>query len=47
VVVEDEDVPGMGIVFRFADGADRAFAKLIDGLEERFLGGDLPDEVLA
>lgn len=46
VVVEDEDVPGMGVRFVF-DGTKAAdFAKLIDEIESRFVRGDLPDELL-
>ena len=46
VVVEDEDVPGMGIVFQFK-GEDRVRVKaVIDQLEQRFQVGDLPDDIL-
>jgi hypothetical protein len=46
VVPEDEDVPGMGIVFdaRTAEAADLAGA--VDALEKAFLGNELPDELL-
>jgi hypothetical protein len=46
VVVEDEDVPGMGILFHFDDGQAEAFSRMIDELEQRFTTGDLPDEIL-
>jgi len=46
VVVEDEDVPGMGIVFQF-QGEDRVRVKaVVDQLEQRFQTGKLPDDVL-
>ncbi|WP_428262253.1 PilZ domain-containing protein [Haliangium sp.] len=46
VVAEDDDVPGMGIVF---DEADRggALPGIIDALEEAFLSGALPEDVLS
>jgi Tfp pilus assembly protein PilZ len=46
VVVEDEDVPGMGIVFRFDDAGRAAMQQVIDELEDRFLTSKLPDAVL-
>lgn len=46
VVVEDEDVPGMGIMFKLDDASRAAVIETIDSLERRFLKGDLPDEVL-
>jgi uncharacterized protein (TIGR02266 family) len=47
VVVEDEDVPGMGIRFHFASDAERQqFSALIDRLEEAFQTGALPEDVL-
>ena len=46
VVVEDEDVPGMGIVFKFAEGQADEFKKSIDTLEKRFLKAELPEKLL-
>jgi hypothetical protein len=46
VVVEDEDVPGMGILFHFDDGQAEVFSLLIDELERRFTTGDLPEDIL-
>ncbi len=42
VVVEDEDLPGMGIVF----DDSTILANVVDELEKRFLAGSLPDDVL-
>ena len=44
VVIEDEDVPGMGIVFD--EAGEQKVAKIVDALEKRFLSGTLPDYVL-
>lgn len=46
VVVEDEDVPGMGILFVFAEGQADTFKAAIDGLEKKFLAAELDDELL-
>jgi Tfp pilus assembly protein PilZ len=46
VVVEDEDVPGMGIVFRLDTRTRALMEQAIDELEERFLTSALPDAVL-
>ena len=46
VVVEDEDIPGMGIVFQFADGQEEELAGVIDELEKAFLAGSLPEPFL-
>jgi len=46
VVVEDEDVPGMGIVFELDEPQRAQLAEVIDRLEQRFRAGDLPDDVL-
>jgi uncharacterized protein (TIGR02266 family) len=43
VIVEDEDVPGMGIVFE-APGAE--LSKLVDELEAKFLSARLPEDVI-
>lgn len=45
VIVEDEDVPGMGIVFAEDTRSDE-LTQIIDDLEEGFLTGKLPEEVL-
>ncbi len=45
VLVEDEDLPGMGIVFAESDRSDELTA-IIDELERLFLNGALPEEVL-
>jgi len=47
VVVEDEDVPGMGIVFRLSDAEQSEVTETVDSLEKSFLSGDLPEEILA
>jgi uncharacterized protein (TIGR02266 family) len=46
VVVEDEDVPGMGIVFRGDEAVTRQLVTAIDELERRFLSDELPDALL-
>lgn len=47
VVVEDEDVPGMGIRWRFADDKQREEVRLlIDDLEKRFVSNRLPETCL-
>jgi Tfp pilus assembly protein PilZ len=46
VVIEDEDVPGMGILFKADDGKNGELAELVDELEGKFLAGSLPDDVL-
>ena len=45
VLPEDEDVPGMGILFCKEDRGD-ALTAIIDELEKAFLSGSLPEEVL-
>lgn len=45
VVIEDEDVPGMGIVF-FDEVRSETLTEIIDELEKAFLSGSLPDEYL-
>lgn len=47
VVPEDEDVAGMGIVFRLAEAEVAAVAATIDALEREFLAGTLPDDTLS
>ncbi|RMH41535.1 MAG: hypothetical protein D6689_10855 [Deltaproteobacteria bacterium] len=46
VVIEDEDVPGMGILFRADDALRARLRDAVDALERRFVAGDLPDDVL-
>jgi len=46
VVVEDEDVPGMGIRLTLEPTRSAAFAQIVDDLERRFLEGSLPDQAL-
>ena len=46
VVIEDEDVPGMGIRFNFEPGQEDQFVQALDGLEKAFLSGKLPDQYL-
>lgn len=46
VVVEDEDVPGMGIRFEFKDDVEASFVTALDALEAAFLTGKLDDKYL-
>lgn len=46
VVPEDEDVPGMGIVFALDDGARASLRAAVDDLERRFLADQLPESFL-
>jgi hypothetical protein len=46
VVPEDEDTPGMGIVFKIDDETRRALIQAIDELERGFLSGSLPEALL-
>ena len=46
VVIQDEDLPGMGILFRFSPEERTAFEAKIDALEQGFFAGTLPDKVL-
>jgi hypothetical protein len=46
VVVEDEDVPGMGIVYAMNDDERRQMAAIVDELERAFLEGSLSDDLL-
>lgn len=43
VIVEDEDVPGMGIVF---EEPSPELTKIVDDLEARFLAAKLPEDVI-
>lgn len=48
VVIEDEDVPGMGIRFLLDNDNQRAeIVALVDRLESEFLSGTLPDDVIS
>lgn len=47
VVPEDEDVPGMGIVFRLSDAERKEVSVAVDALEKAFLAGELPEDTLA
>ena len=46
VVVEDEDVPGMGICFDHDPDKVELFRKIVDDLEALFLAGKLEDKYL-
>jgi Tfp pilus assembly protein PilZ len=46
VVVEDEDVPGMGVRFLFKDGQQAELTRVVDDLEQKFLTGKLPERYL-
>jgi Tfp pilus assembly protein PilZ len=45
VLVEDEDIPGMGVVFTNAEGETNVMIELVDMLEKGLLSGTLPDTV--
>jgi Tfp pilus assembly protein PilZ len=46
VVVEDEDVPGMGIRFVLTEENRKPLQELVDDLEAKFNAGELPDDVV-
>jgi hypothetical protein len=46
VVPEDEDIPGMGIVFQMDDDIRAQLARAVDDLEKRFLGDELDESYL-
>jgi hypothetical protein len=46
VVPEDEDTPGMGIVFTAPAAERKSLADAIDRLDQAFLSGSLPEDVL-
>jgi uncharacterized protein (TIGR02266 family) len=46
VVPDDEDTPGMGILFKLDDGQRAALTKMVDELEKAFLSGQLPEALL-
>ena len=45
VLVEDEDIPGMGVVFTTHDSETALIHELVDGLEKSLLAGTLPESV--
>jgi uncharacterized protein (TIGR02266 family) len=46
VVVEDEDVPGMGILLKMDEATTALVRESVDELERRFLANDLPESLL-
>lgn len=46
VLVEDEDVPGMGLRFAFEAGQRDTFTAVVDNLSKRFESAELPDDCL-
>jgi hypothetical protein len=46
VLVEDDDVPGMGIVFRIDEPTRGELTAIVDELERRFLANQLPEALL-
>jgi hypothetical protein len=46
VVPEDEDTPGMGIVFKIDDETRQILTQTVDELERAFLSGSLPEAML-
>ncbi len=46
VVVDDQDVPGMGIRFELDEEAQRSLEGVVDELERRFVSGELPEDAL-
>jgi hypothetical protein len=46
VVPEDEDIPGMGIVFHLDDATKKQLAVAVDDLEKKFLADELPESFL-
>jgi len=46
VVVEDEDVPGMGILLKMDEPMQATLREIVDDLERRFLANDLPEALL-
>jgi Tfp pilus assembly protein PilZ len=46
VVIEDEDVPGMGILLDLEDGDRKELEIIIDDLEAKFLKAALPEDLL-
>jgi uncharacterized protein (TIGR02266 family) len=46
VVPDDEDIPGMGILFKMDDAQKAALVKAVDELERAFMSGSLPEALL-
>jgi uncharacterized protein (TIGR02266 family) len=46
VVVEDEDVPGMGVRYTMDEGKQKQMTAAVDRLEASFLEGSLPEDVI-
>jgi Tfp pilus assembly protein PilZ len=46
VVIEDEDIPGMGVVFAMNEDEQRTFDKALHQLEADFLVGKVPEALL-
>ena len=46
VVPDDEDIPGMGILFKMDDSQRALLTKTVDELERAFLAGQLPEALL-
>lgn len=46
VVPEDEDVPGMGVVFEHTAATREQLRASVDALERRFLSNDVPEDML-
>jgi uncharacterized protein (TIGR02266 family) len=46
VVIEDEDIPGMGIRFALKKEASKELSTVVDKLEKAFLSGQLSDKYL-
>jgi Tfp pilus assembly protein PilZ len=47
VIVEDDDVPGMGVRYLVDRGQADELVRIVDQLEQEFMSGTLPDEVIS
>jgi uncharacterized protein (TIGR02266 family) len=47
VIVEDDDVPGMGVRFTMSESQEQQLVEMIDQLEHEFLAGGLPEDVIS
>jgi hypothetical protein len=47
VLPDDEDLPGMGILFHGSEAERAMVAAIVDNLAQAFLAGSLPEDVLA
>jgi Tfp pilus assembly protein PilZ len=47
VIVEDEDLPGMGVRFSVNEALEKQLTELIDRLEADFFTGKLPEDVIS